>query len=138
MANPVITSIAIAITPNIFGTSKRVTRRLLPKRSIWLHPKPARVQVLALSTRYLSEVRPRGYIFALVLRKSGAHSLFQYQPVGAEISIKADLIFAILVRGGGFVSKCEGRELLVELKSLARTDRQATDDGFRVVGHSIS
>ena len=76
MPKPITTSIAIAITPNIFGTSKRVNRRLLPKRSIWLHPKPATVQVLALSTRCLSEVRLRWYIFALVLRKSGARSLF--------------------------------------------------------------
>jgi hypothetical protein len=71
--------------------------------------------------------------------KSGAiTSLFQHQPVGAEISIKADLILAILVYGGELVLSCDGPELIVELKSLARMDRQATDDGFQVVGHSIS
>ena len=38
MSKPIMTTVAIAMTPNISGTSSRVMIRLLPKRNAWLKP----------------------------------------------------------------------------------------------------
>src|SRR5688500_5979770 len=50
-ARPYMIMVAIAITPNISGTRRRVITRLPPKRIAWPRAKPASVQPPARSTR---------------------------------------------------------------------------------------
>src|SRR5947208_11229443 len=50
-ARPYMTIVAIAMTPNISGTSNRVITKLATKRTAWLRAKPATVQPPARSTR---------------------------------------------------------------------------------------